>query len=72
MVVNTVRLAASQLSKVNRPIFFLFQALYSCKTRVTAEKKTISSFEVRFSIVRGKLCSSASLKKEGKLDLSLR
>ena len=38
MIAYTVRLAASQLSKINRPIFFWFQTVCSYKTQVTAEK----------------------------------
>ena len=38
MVVNTVKLAASQFSKINRRIFFWFQTVCSRKTQVTVEK----------------------------------
>ena len=55
MVVNTstVRLAASQFSKINRPIFFWCQTVCSCKTQVTAEKNLSPSLMVRFGTVGG-------------------
>ena len=61
MVVNTVRLAVSQFSKINRPIFFLFQTVCSCKTQVAVEKNLSPSW---YDLVQleGKSCSSTSLK----------
>ena len=47
MVVNTIRLAALQLS-INKPIF----SVCSCKTQVTREK-SIPPLEVRFGTVKG-------------------
>ena len=35
---NTVRFAASQFNKINRPVFFWFQTVCSCKTQATADK----------------------------------
>ena len=63
MVVNTVRLAASQFSKTKRPIFFRFQTVCSCKTQVTAEKNL--SRRLRYDLVQleENSCSSTSLKK---------
>ena len=48
MVVNTVRLVASQFSKINQPIFFWFQTVCSCKTQVTAEKNLSPSLRSGF------------------------
>ena len=63
MVVNTVRLAASQSSKISRPIFFWFQTVCSCKTEVTVEKNL--SRRSRYDLVQleGNSRSSTSLKK---------
>ena len=49
-VVNTVRLVASQFSKINRPIFFWFQTVCSCKTQVTVEKNLSPS--LRYDLVQ--------------------
>ena len=50
MAVNTVRLAASQFSIINRPFFFLFQTLCSCKAQVTVEKNLLPS--LRYDLVQ--------------------
>ena len=50
MVVNTVRLAASQFNKINRPIFSDFKTVCSCKTQVTAEKNLSPS--LRYDLVQ--------------------
>ena len=63
MVVNTVRLAASQFSKINRPMFFWFQTVCSCKTRVTAEKNLSSSLRYDLLQLEGNSCFSTSLTK---------
>ena len=63
MVVNTVRLTASQFSKINRPIFFWIQTVWSCKTQMTVEKNL--AHRLRYDLVQlsGVSCSSTSLKK---------
>ena len=63
MVVSTVRLAASQFSKINKPIFFRFQTVCSCKTQVTVEKNL--SRRLRYDLVQleGNSCPSTSLKE---------
>ena len=48
IIVNTVRLVASQFSKINWPIFFWFQTVCSCKTPVTAEKNLSPSLRSGF------------------------
>ena len=63
MVVNTVRLAASQFSKINRPIFFWFQTGWSCKSQMIVEKSHAHRFRYDLVQLRGNSCSSTSLKK---------
>ena len=51
MVVNTVRLVASQFSKINRPIpVFLISNCVSCKTQVTVENNLAHG--LRYDLVR--------------------
>ena len=54
MVVNIVRLAASQFSKINRPIFSDFK-LYAAVNSGDCREKSVPPFEVRFGTVKGKL-----------------
>ena len=53
MVVNTVRLAASQFSKINRPIFFQFQTIWNCKTEVTVEENLSHRLRYDLAELRG-------------------
>ena len=63
IVVNTFRLAASQFSKIKRPVFFWFQIVCSCKTQVTVEKNLLDRLRYDLVQLRGNSCSSTSLKK---------
>ena len=47
---HTFRLAASQFSKINRPIFYWFQTVCSCKTQVTVKKNL--SHRLRYDLVQ--------------------
>ena len=63
MVVNTVRIVASQFSKINSPMFFWFQTVCSCKTLVTVEKNLSQRLRYDLVPIIGNSCSSTSLKK---------
>ena len=54
MVVNTVRFAASQFRKINRPIFSDFK-LYAAVKLKWLWRKIFLKFEVQFGTVRKKL-----------------
>ena len=55
MVANTVRLAASEFSKINRPIFFRLQTVWSCKTQVTAKENLAHRLRYDLVQLKGKL-----------------
>ena len=61
----------SQFSKMNRPIFFLFQIVCSCKTQVTAQKNLSPSLGYGLVELEGNSCSSTSLKKNKASSTSL-
>ena len=63
MVVNTVRLAPSQSSKISRPIFFWFQTVCSCKTEVAVDKNLSRRSSYDLVQLEGNSRSSTSLKK---------
>ena len=54
MVVNTVRHAALQFSKINRTIFLCF-TLYAAVNSGDCKEKSSPPFEARFGTVKGKL-----------------
>ena len=64
MVVNAVSLEASQFSKIDRPIFFRFQNVCSCKTQVTLENNLSPSLRYDLVQIEGNSCFSTSLKSE--------
>ena len=65
MVVNTVRLEASQFSKINRPVFFLIlNRMQLYVTHVTVEENLSPSLRYDLVQLEGNSCSSASLKKK--------
>ena len=64
MVVNTVRLAASQFSKINSQSFSDFKLYAAVKTQVTVEKNFSPSLRCELIQLEGNSCSSTSLKKK--------
>ena len=66
MVVNTVRLTASQFSKIDRPIFSDFKRDTAVNSSDCGEK-SFSKFEVRFGTVREKLVLFNIIEKKSKV-----